>query len=54
LANAFGITANRNFYTVRYVRLPELLTELAVARAEGTYCKVIKRYKQVKLLIIDE
>ena len=54
LANAFGVMASRNFYTVRYVRLPELLTELAVARAEGTYRKVIKQYKQVKLLILDE
>lgn len=54
LANAFGITASRNFYTVRYVRLPELLAELAVARAEGTYRKAIKQYKQVKLLILDE
>ncbi|MEL7610174.1 MAG: IS21-like element helper ATPase IstB [Bacillota bacterium] len=54
LANALGITASRNFYSVRYVRLPELLTELALARAEGTYRKVIKQYKQVKLLILDE
>lgn len=37
LANAFGMTANRNFYTVRYVRLPDLLGELAIARAEGNY-----------------
>ncbi len=54
LANAFGMTANRNFYTVRYVRLPELLAELALARAEGTYRKVLKQYRQVKLLILDE
>ena len=30
LANAFGISANRNFYTVKHVRLPDLLGELAV------------------------
>jgi len=54
LANAFGMKASRNFYTVRYVRLPELLAELAVARAEGTYRKIIKQYKQVRLLILDE
>ena len=54
LSNAFGITASRNFYTVRYVRLPELLTELAIARVEGTYRKVINQYRQVKLLILDE
>jgi len=54
LANAFGMTASRNFIAVRYVRLPDLLGELAIARAEGTYQKVIKNFKQVKLLILDE
>ncbi len=54
LACAFGIAACRNFYKVRYARLPELLNELAVARGEGIYQKVIDRYKSVKLLIIDE
>jgi len=54
LANAFGMTASRNFITVRYTRLPDLLGELAVARAEGNYQKIIKSYKQVKLLILDE
>lgn len=54
LSNAFGMAANRNFYTVKYVRLPELLGELAIARGEGTYRKVIKQYKQAKLLILDE
>jgi DNA replication protein DnaC len=54
LSNAFGVAANRNFLTAKYVRLPELLGELAVARAEGNFAKVAKSYKQVKLLIIDE
>ena len=54
LANAFGTTACRSFYTVRYIRLPDLLGELAIARAEGNYRKVMKPYKQVKLLILDE
>ncbi|MCL2679842.1 MAG: IS21-like element helper ATPase IstB [Dehalococcoidia bacterium] len=54
LANAFGVKAAQSFHTVRYIRLPELLTELALARAEGTYRKVIRQYRQVKLLILDE
>lgn len=54
LANAFGVKAVQNFYTVRYIRLPELLAELALARAEGTYRKTLKQYTQVKLLILDE
>ena len=54
ISNAFGTTANRNFYTVKYVRLPEMLGELAIARAEGRFAKAIKVYKTVKLLILDE
>lgn len=45
LASAFGLTANRSFMTVKYVRLPELLGELAIARAEGNYRKLMKSYK---------
>lgn len=54
ISNAFGMTASRNFYTAKYVRVPDLLGELAVSRGEGTYRKVIKQYTQVKLLILDE
>ena len=54
LSNAFGMAASRNFYTVKYIRLPELLGELAIARGEGKYHKVVKQYKQAKLLILDE
>lgn len=54
LACAFGMAASRSFYTVRYVRLPDLLTELAIARGDGSYRKVIKQYKKVSLLILDE
>jgi DNA replication protein DnaC len=54
VASALGMAANREFMTVKYVRLPELLGELAIARAEGTYNKVFKNYKQVGLLILDE
>jgi len=54
LASALGMAANRNFYAVRYVRLPDLLAGLAISRGDGTYRKVMKKYKQVKLLILDE
>jgi DNA replication protein DnaC len=54
LACAFGIAACRNFYPVKYVRLPELLNELAVARGEGIYQRVMKTYKKIPLLIMDE
>lgn len=56
LASAFGIVACRQFYKVKYVRLPELLVELALAKAQadGSFRKVIKKYKTVQPLIIDE
>lgn len=54
LTCAFGIAACRNFYTVKYIRLPDLLNELAIARGEGIYQKVMKQYKNVSLLILDE
>ena len=54
LACAFGVAACRNYYTVKYVRLPDLLDELAVARGEGVFKKVMKQYKNVSLLILDE
>ena len=43
-----------DWQTVRYIRLPDLLSELAIARAEGTYRKIMKQLKQTKLLILDE
>lgn len=54
LASALGLTANRSFMTVKYAWLPEMLGELAVARAEGSYRKLMKAYKTVQLLILDE
>jgi DNA replication protein DnaC len=54
LSCAFGISANRNFYPVKYIRLPDLLAELAIARSEHTYQKVVKKYKEVCLLILDD
>jgi DNA replication protein DnaC len=54
IANALGVTAARNSRSVRYVRLPDLLGELAVARAEGTYRKTMKQLAKLNLLILDE
>jgi len=56
IANAFGVHACRQFHKVKYIRLPELLDELAVAKheANGSYRKLIQHYKKIDLLIIDE
>ena len=54
LACALGMAASRNFYPVRYIRLPDLLVEIAIARGDGTYREFMKKLKKVKLLILDE
>lgn len=54
LACALGNAACRKYKTVRYIRMPELLDELSLAKATGTFRKVIKSYQKVDLLIIDE
>lgn len=54
MACALGMAACRNFLKVKFIRLPELLNELAVARGEGTYKKVINQYKKFSLLVLDE
>jgi DNA replication protein DnaC len=54
LCCAFGLAACRHFHTVKYIRLPDLLNDLAVARGEGLYRKVISSFEKVNLLILDE
>jgi len=54
LACALGMAANRNFYNTKYIRLPDLLVEIAVARGSGTYRELMRKYKKVSLLILDE
>jgi DNA replication protein DnaC len=51
---ALGMAACRTFHSVRYIRLPDLLDELTVARGEGVFQKVISGYKKIDLLILDE
>jgi DNA replication protein DnaC len=54
LCCAFGVAACRNFYSVRYYRMPELLDELAAARLDGGYAACVKRLRKVRLLIVDD
>ena len=54
IACAFGMEACKRYYTVKYIRLPELLAELAIARGEGCFKKIINQYKKYSLLILDE
>ena len=47
-------TACRQLYKVRYIRMPDLLNEYAVAKSLNTQSKVKKAYAKFDLLIIDE
>ncbi len=51
---AFGMEACMQYYTVKYVRLPDLLLDLQAARADRNFASVLKRYTNPVLLIIDE
>lgn len=54
LSNALGNAACRKFKSVRYIRMPEFLDELNVAKGCGSLKKLLKTYNKVDLLILDE
>lgn len=56
ISNAFGVQACRQFFKVKYIRLPELIDELTAAKysADGSYRKIVSKYKKIELLIVDE
>lgn len=54
LGCALGMEACKHLYSVKYIRLPDLLTDLAIARGEGTIRKLLNQYQKVSLLILDE
>lgn len=54
LACALGMAAARQFLTVKYIRLPDLLVDFNIARGNGSIRKLMTQYKKYALLIIDE
>lgn len=54
LSCALGNAACRKFKTVRYIRTPELLDELSIAKANGELKDTIKAYAKLDLLILNE
>ena len=54
IACTLGNAACRSFKKVQYIRMPELLDELSIARSDGTLKKVLESYKKKDLLILDE
>lgn len=54
LACALAHQACRQGYTARYLRLPRLLQDLALARADGRYPRLLREYAKTHLLISDD
>lgn len=51
---ALGVEACNSGLKVKYIRLPDLLSELELSRIQGTYKNKIKQYEKCDLLILDE
>jgi DNA replication protein DnaC len=54
LACAFTERACRSGFSAHYVRAPRLLQELAIARADGSYGRVLVKLAKIDLLAIDD
>lgn len=54
LASALGQAACRRGRRVLYRRVPRLFDELALARAEGSYARLLARLAKADLLILDD
>ena len=54
LACAIADRACRRGHTALYKRMPRLLFELSLARADGSYLKAVDRLAKVDLLILDD
>lgn len=54
IASALGMNACQSGYKARYIRLPELFSELEAARIQGRYHQVMRQYQKYALVILDE
>jgi len=54
LASALGQAACRRGLRVLYRRLPRLLEQLSLARADGSYARVLSKLAKADLLVIDD
>jgi len=54
IACALANKACREGYSARYLRLPRLLHELSIARADGRYPKLLAELARTDLLVLDD
>lgn len=51
---ALGNMACRLHHSVKYYRVPRLLSEIAMCRGDGSYIKLLDSLRKVKVLILDD
>jgi len=54
IAQSFANRAIQDGFKVCYMRVPTLLEDIKLARADGTYTNLLKRYSKFQLLILDD
>jgi len=54
LACALANRACRMGYTAFYIRIPKLFQDLTIARADGSYPKIMKKLIKSKVLVLDD
>jgi DNA replication protein DnaC len=54
IACALAHKACRDGRTARYLRLPRLMQELPIARADGRYAKLLRDYAKADLIVLDD
>jgi len=54
IAQAFANRAILDGFRAYYIRTPSLLEEIRVARADGTYTSLLKKYSRFQVLVLDD
>lgn len=54
LASALGYRACMFNYKVAYIRLPRLMLDINISKTDGSYNKLMSKYKNLDLLILDD
>ena len=54
LACALSQRACLEGFSYRYLRVPKLLNEIKISRADGSYARLMEKYSKIDLLILDD
>jgi len=54
IAQALANRAILDGFRVYYIRIPTLLEEIKISRADGTYTNLIRKYSRFQLLVLDD